>query len=318
MKIANRNIDVSIIVPVYFNEESLVKLTEEIYTKVIKKVTDKTFELIFIDDGSKDQSLNVLLQLKKTYPELIKIIKFTRNYGQGIAITAGLRIAEGKFVINIDADLQDPPELMIDLIKAHFEDGFETAIAIRKYRKESLYRRAGSSIWYHILKKLTFPEFPEKGFNYFGISKKVKDILLEDIQNGSSFSTVLIVWTGFPMKELPYTRQKRDFGKSRLGFLGKVQSITENLVSFSFFPIRFMTVLGIIISFIGFAYAALIFFGRIFGAKVPYEGWTPMMILILVLGGFQMLMIGVMGEYLWRTLFITRKRSLYVIEKIFD
>src|SRR5208283_4854530 len=147
----------------------------------------------------------------------------------------------------------------------HFTEGFEIAVGIRQKRKESLYRRAGSSLWYKILRKLTFPEFPEKGFNYFGISEKVKDMVLKDVNNGTQLSNILIVWTGFPIKNIPYTRQNRQHGKSRFGLLKKIQAIFDSLVSFSFFPIRFMTVLGFMISFLGFGYATLIFFGKIFG-----------------------------------------------------
>ena len=207
---------------------------------------------------------------------------------------------------------------MNEMMEAHFTEGFEIAVGIRQERKESLYRRVGSSIWYKILRKLTFPEFPEKGFNYVAISKKVKNMILEEIRNGTQLSNVLIVWTGFPIKKLPYMRQNREHGKSRFNLLKKIEFMFDNLISFSFFPIRMMTVLGFIISFIGFAYAALIFFGKIFGYPFPYKGWVPMMILILVLSGFQMLMIGIIGEYLWRTLDIARKRSIYIIEKIFE
>jgi polyisoprenyl-phosphate glycosyltransferase len=312
----NANIDITIIVPVYFNGESLNILFERIKNNVLKKNPRKKFEIIFVDDGSRDHSLDILLKLKRTYPKEIKIIKFTRNFGQSSAVTAGLRMARGKFIINIDADLQDPPELMNEMIKSYFSEGFEITVGIRQIRKEPLFRRAGSSIWYKLLRKLTFPEFPVKGFNYFGISRKVNNIIIKDIDNGTQLSNVLIVWTGFPMKNLPYTRQSREHGKSRFGLFKMIKSMFDNLVSFSFFPIRMMTLLGFIISFIGFSYAALIFFSRLLGNPFPYKGWVPMMILILILSGFQMLMIGIIGEYLWRTLDVARKRSSYIVEKV--
>lgn len=314
----NETIDVSILIPVYFNEGTLNTLFEEIYKLVIKKNSSKTFEVIFVDDGSKDQSLNILLQLKNKNPDYIKIIKFTRNCGQANAVTAALELAKGKFAISIDADLQDPPEIMNEMIDAYFNDGFEIAIGIREARKESYYRRTGSFLWYSFLRKITFPEFPKKGFNYFGISEKVRSIILEEARKGTAMSNVLIVWTGFPIKEVLYTRQKRDNGKSQFGILKKVGLMVEYVVSFSFFPIRIMTIMGAILSILGFIYAGMIVFGYLFGYDSNFKGWAPIMILILVIGGFQMLMIGIIGEYLWRTLSITRQRSLYVIEKIFD
>lgn len=314
----NGMVDVSIIVPVYFNCESLAILFNRISNDVIEKNTNRTFEIIFIDDGSKDRSLDVLLSLRHANPDYIKVIKFTRNFGQGSAMTAGFIMSKGRFVVNIDADLQDPPELINHMIEAHFEESYDIVVGIRQERKESLYRRAGSSIWYKTLRKLTFQEFPEKGFNYFGISEKVKNIVLQNVSNGTPFSNVLIVWTGFPTKYLSYTRQNRQHGRSRFGFFKKIKAMFDYLISFSFFPIRMMTVLGITISFLGFAYAALILYARIFGGEVPFKGWAPIMVLILILSGFQMLMLGIIGEYLWRTLDTTRKRSLYVIEKIFE
>lgn len=311
-------IDVSIIVAVYFNDASLELLFNRIKKNIIDNNRDKTFEIIFIDDGSKDESFQILLKLKHNFPLLVKIIKLTRNFGQVYAVAAGLRFAKGKLIISIDADLQDPPELMNEFISAYVNEGFDIVIGTRQVRKEPLYRRVGSRIWYGIIRKLTFPEFPEKGFNYFAISDKVRDLVMENVDNGTQLSNVLIMWTGFPVKRIPYTRSAREYGRSRFGFLKMIKSMTDDLISFSFFPIRVMTFLGLIISFLGFIYAVLIFFSKIFGHDFPYPGWVPMMIVILVMSGLQMIMIGIIGEYLWRTLDVVRRRNIYIIEKIIE
>jgi glycosyltransferase involved in cell wall biosynthesis len=308
--------DISIVIPVYFNAKSLVKLFDELYNKVIIKNEDKSFEVIFVDDGSKDDSFDVLLSLKSEFPQLIKLIKLTRNFGQGAAMTAGFQFANGNFILTIDADLQDPPYLINEMIDAFFLEGFQVVAAMREGRKESLYRKIGSSILYRIVQKLTFPEFPKKGFNVYGISKNANKVFLDNILNGTPISNVLIVWLGYPVKYIHYQREKREEGKSKFHIGKKIKTIFDLLASFSFLPIRILTIFGGIIAFLGFSYAGLIVYAKLFWGHVPFEGWAPIMVTILVIGGFQMIMIGVIGEYLWRTLDITRKRSLFIVEKI--
>jgi len=308
--------DVSIVIPVYNNENSLLLLVEELYRNVIQNNHNKKFEIIFIDDGSKDGSFDVLLKLRHTYPTLIKILKFSRNFGQGPAVTAGFNNARGELITTVDADLQDPPNIINDFIKSYYTEHYEISVATRQNRKESYYRRIGSFFWYKFIKKITFPEFPEKGFNSFGLSSKVRDLLMENVYNGTPFTNVLIVWTGYPIKYIPYTRQNRQFGVSQFGFLKKIKAMLDVIIAFSFSPIRLMIKTGILLSLLGFLYAASIIIAKYFGGTIPFRGWAPIMVTILIIGGFQMIMIGLIGEYLWRTLDIARKRSIYVIEKI--
>ncbi len=312
------SIDISIVIPVYCNQDSLEPLFDLIKNNVIAHFPNRTFEVIFIDDGSKDASLNKLFQIKSKNTDKVKIIKFTRNFGQNAATIAGIKHSVGQFIVMIDADLQDPPELMVDMINYFFKDNDEIIICTRAKRKESLYRRGISALWYGFIQRLTFPEFPKKGFNYFGISNRVKQVLLESSSNANPLTNILVVWTGFPIKYIPYTREKRTFGKSEFTFYKKIRVAFDSLVSFSFFPIRFMTVTGFIVALLGFVYAAMLFISYFAGGEYPFKGWTPIMILILILSGLQMLMLGVLGEYLWRTLDGVRNRALYIIEKTYD
>ena len=167
-------------------------------------------------------------------------------------MTAGFQFAKGNFILTIDADLQDPPELINEMIDAFFKDGFQVVAAMREGRKEFLYRKIGSSIWYQIVQKLTFPEFPNKGFNVYGLSKNANKVFLENILHGTPISNVLIVWLGYPVKYIPYQREKREEGKSKFHIGKKIKTIFDLLGSFSFFPIRFLTVIGGIIAFLGF------------------------------------------------------------------
>lgn len=306
--------DYSIVIPVYFNEGCLTKTFEQIHLNVIQKNIELDWEIIFIDDGSKDQSLNELLKIKQQFPDRISIIKFTRNFGQVPAILAGYRHASGKCIVTISADLQDPPELINNMLDSYFKENNEIVICNRIDRDESFFRRATSKGFYFLMKKLCFPNMPAGGFDYLLISKKVADIIISS-KESNIFLQGQILYTGYNIKFIPYKRLKREIGKSRWTFGKKIKYLLDGLLGYSYFPLRLMSLTGVFISGIGFLYACVIIYNRIVGS-VPFEGWAPLMILVLVLSGFQMLMLGIIGEYLWRTLDQVRKRPPYIIENI--
>lgn len=311
-----KNIDYSIIIPVYFNAGSLTKTYQKLKSEVLNKKADKNYELIFIDDGSGDTSLQELIELKNKDPETIKIIKFTRNFGQVPAITAGYKLAEGRCIINISADLQDPPELILKMLDYHEKENYKIVVCTREAREESFFRRKTSSVFYHLMKKLSFKNMPQGGFDFLLIGKEVRDLIIKNYE-ANPFWQGQVLWTGYPVKFIPYKRQKREIGKSRWTFSKKMKYLIDGVLSYSYFPLRIMSITGAVISLLGFLYALFIVIMRIWG-NVPFKGWAPIMILILILAGIQMLMLGIIGEYLWRTLDQTRKRPLFVIEKIYD
>ena len=309
-------VDVSIVIPVYYNEGSLNLIYQSIEEKVIKINPEKSCEIVFVDDGSGDNSFDELMQIRNEHPDIVKIIKFIRNFGQLQAIMAGYKLARGKCVITISADLQDPPELINDMIDYHFDKGYHVVVCSRESRDESFFRRGTSEVFYYLMKKMSFPNMPSKGFDYVLLSDKVKNIILKN-QESNAFFQGQILWTGFNIKFIPYTRLKRSVGKSRWTFSKKIKYLIDGVMSYSYFPLRAMSVIGLIISLLGFSYAILIFFSKIFGS-VPVQGWAPIMIEVLVLSGIQMLMLGIIGEYLWRTLDQVRHRQPYIIEEIYD
>jgi dolichol-phosphate mannosyltransferase len=320
MEKASRNkrklIDYSIIIPVYCNQEELEKTYQAIINEVVKHNPTRSYEIIFIDDGSLDSSFDKMMELKSKNPHHIKIIKFTRNFGQVSAIRAGLEYSSGQCVVNISADMQDPPELINDMLGYHFKEGFSIVICKRDAREESLFRRKTSKFFYKIMKKLSFPNMPEGGFDYFLIGSKVKDAMIRT-KEANPFLQGQILWTGYPIKFIPYQRKKRETGTSKWTFGMKIKYLIDGVMAYSYFPLRFMTIMGIIISSLGFLYAIAIFFIKIFGG-IPVKGWAPIMIVLLILSGFQMLMLGVIGEYVWRTLEQVRRRDHYIIDKIYD
>ena len=312
----NQSIDYSIVIPVYQNEGSLEDTFKALKEKVIDRNPKYTAEIIFIDDGSTDKSFEILLKLYEDYPELIIVIKLTRNFGTYPAIIAGYGKARGKCVINISADLQEPPKLIHEMLYYHFNENFNIVICNRESRDDGLYRTITSKIFYSVIKKLCFPNMPTGGFDFSLISNRVKNEILQDLE-ADFFLQGKILWTGYKIKYIPYKRRKRESGKSQWTFPKKLKWFIDSLMSYSFFPIRFMSASGIFISLIGFIYAVVVFVQRILSDDYIF-GWAPIVILILILSGFQMLMLGVIGEYLWRTLSQVRNRPKYVINEIIE
>ena len=307
--------DYSLVIPVYLNEGCLFPLTNSIIEKVISVNPTRTGEIIFVEDGSKDNSLEELLELRTQHPDLIKIIKFSRNFGQNSAIIAGVSHAGGKCVIVTSADGQDPPELINDMLKAYFEEGYEIAVCTRKSRDNSLLRSTTSRIAYWIIKKLTFPNMPIGGFDYVLLGDRALDVYLRNLDSNSFFQG-LILWSGYKMKFLEYHRKERITGKSAYTFWKMLFNLIDAILAFSYFPIRIMSFTGIIISVLGFLYAINIIWTKIFYG-VPVQGWAPIMVVLLVTGGIQILMLGIIGEYIWRILSQVRNRDLYIIDTYF-
>lgn len=309
-------IDYSIIIPVYYNEGSIEKTFNIVNEKVISKNKELNCELIFIDDGSKDNSFNEIAALKEKYTDLIKVIKFTRNFGQVSAIYAGYQYARGKCLINISADLQDPPELINEMLSYHLKDNYEIVICNRESREDTYFKRKTSDMFYNMIRKLSFPNMPSGGFDFVLISNKVREIILEK-KEANPFWQGQLLWGGHRTKFIPYKRSDREIGKSRWTFSKKIKYLIDGVTSYSYFPLRLMSVAGSMVAILGFLYAIVIIFAKIFGNVVPH-GWAPIMVVVLVLSGIQMLMIGVVGEYLWRVLDQVRNRHPYIIEKIYD
>ncbi|HMQ78288.1 MAG TPA: glycosyltransferase family 2 protein [Ignavibacteria bacterium] len=313
---SNSEISCSIVIPVFCNELNIEPTFNKINDVVIKKNPHLMFEIIFVDDGSYDNSLEKLIELKKSHEGLIKIIKFTRNFGQVNAIYAGYSRAKGKCIVNISADLQDSPELINEMFKYYFEENYPIVICTRSDRDESFARRTTSKMFYAAMRKLSFSNMPAGGFDFLLIDQKVKSLLLSNME-ANAFWQGQILWTGYKVKFIPYTRQKREIGESKWTFSKKLKYLIDGVLGYSFLPIRLMSILGLLISLSGFVYSIFIVIAK-FTGNVPFQGWAPLMILVLLLSGFQMLMLGIIGEYLWRTLDEVRRRQAYVIESFYD
>jgi dolichol-phosphate mannosyltransferase len=311
-----RNPDFSIVIPVYFNEGSLFTTMDALASLVLERSDGLVGEVIFVDDGSKDQSLDELLAIQSRFPYLIRVIKFTRNFGQVSAVRAGLAHSSGRCAIVISADGQDPPELINEMLHGHFTEGKEVVICARQDREESQFRKATSNIFYGLMRRLSFPSMPNGGFDFFLLGRRALDEMLSN-DEAHPFVQGQILWTGFEAKVIGYTRRERKVGKSRWTFGKKLTYLLDGVLSYSFAPIRLVVLLGVLIALLGFGYAGVVLVSWLVHGN-PVQGWTPLVIIVLVLGGVQLLTLGLIGEYLWRTLAQVRNRKPYVIDRTYD
>jgi len=303
----------SIVIPVYFNEQNLPDTIPKLL-ELKEKLPNYELELIFVDDGSKDKSLEILLEKKKEYPNIIKVVKLTRNFGGPNASHAGFSVATGDCVGKISADLQDPPELFIDMIK-YWEKGAKATFAVRKDRKDPLFSRVLSNFYYVLIRKFAIQDYPKGGFDFLLIDKEIVKKIVDIKEKNTNINT-LIFWLGYDYVTIPYTRIVREKGKSKWTFSKKIKLFIDTFVAFSYFPIRLSSVLGVFFAVTSFVYGLFIFSGWL-GGRIQIEGWTTIIILLAFTAGIQMIMIGILGEYLWRTMDETRKRPKYVIDKVF-
>ncbi len=304
---------VSVIVPVYFNEGTIKSTCAKIHDVLLNHEFVDDYEIILIDDGSKDNSFNEMMSTKSETPDVIKIIKLTRNFGQISAMNSGYRYSTGDCVINISADLQDPPDLIGDMIDSHIKGKIEVVIGSRLNREDGPYRKFTSMVFYNLMRSLTFQNMPKGGFDFVLLSRRVVQYLLENNES-NAFWQGKILWSGFSTKVIPYTRKDREIGISRWTLRKKIKYFLDGVFAYSYFPVRLMSILGLGTFLIGFVYAAVIGVNYLFG-NVPFKGWAPLMILMLVLSGLQMLMLGIIGEYLWRTLDQVRGRPDYIVDR---
>lgn len=306
----------TIVIPVYYNEGSIALTFDNIKEKVFTNNSKLIPEVIFVDDGSGDNSYNELLNLHKREPSIVKVIKLTRNFGQVSAIYAGLKYMSGNCAIVISADNQDPPELINDMLNAYFNEDYKIVICTREKRNESPYRKWTSKLFYSTMRKLSFPNMPVGGFDFVLLGKEVVNDLLKN-REATPFFQGQIFWTGYKKKLIPYRRLQRETGKSRWSFGKKVTYMLDGVLSYSFAPIRLVSVIGLLVALGGFLYAILVFILGTFGV-LPVKGWAPIMIVILILGGVQMIMIGIIGEYLWRIFAQVLNREPFVVETFHD
>jgi dolichol-phosphate mannosyltransferase len=306
---------VSIVVPVYHNAASLTELLSR-FDRLAGTSPSDRFEFIFVDDGSRDHSFAVLQSLQKT-DERVRVIKLSRNFGSNAALLAGLDHARGEVIAAIAADLQDPPELISEML-AHWRQGRKVVLAARQSRGDPLLTRLLASTFYYLFRRLAISSMPRQGFDFFLIDRQVCD-LIKGIQESNAYLMGIILWLGFEPAILYYHRQQREprFGTSMWSLTKKLKYFIDAFVAFSSVPLRAASLLGISLSVLGLLYAFALLILRLV-SDIPVVGWLSLMAVLLVVSGVQLLMTGILGEYLWRGLDETRRRPRFVVDRIIE
>lgn len=303
---------ISFVIPVYRNQGSL-QLTYEGITSIFSTELKKfQYEFIFVDDGSDDGSLNELLQLRKT-DERVKILSFSRNFGQVAAVIAGFKEAHGDWVVTLSADLQDSPELLVEMA-ASWQAGNDIVVCYRQEREDSFVARATSKIFYGLIAR-SLPNMPTGGFDYVGVSRAAVNEL-NKLDERNRFFQGDLLWLGYRTAFLPYKRKVRTIGKSQWNLKKKLKYFIDGLLNTSYLPIRYMSLLGIVTALLGFLYTIIIIVGYFFQAT-PFPGWAPIMVVLLMIGGMIMFMLGIIGEYIWRIYDEARHRAIYIVKERF-
>jgi len=298
---------ISVVVPVYFNAGTLPPLAERL--REIGEKSDFELEAIFVDDGSEDDSWERIQTIATDWPKA-RGIRLTRNFGSQMAILAGLQETTGEAAAVLSADLQEPPELLPRMVAA-WREGATAVLAVRTRRPEPWPTRAAASLYYRSLKRLAFESMPAGGFDCFLVGRPAIEFLTGSREVHTSLPG-LILWGGFPVTLVPYERVSRGEGRSRWTFAKKVKFFLDSVISFSYAPLRWMSMLGAIFAMAAFVYAALLIVLKIFRNQ-PIQGWTSLMVALAFFSGVQLLSLGVLGEYLWRTLDAARARKGFLV-----
>ena len=303
----------SIVVPIYFNELNIPHLIPRL-KGLQEKLPDYNFEFIFVDDGSQDGSFELLVSEQKK-DKRIKIIKLSRNFGSMSALQAGLRYATGDCAGIITADLQDPPELFLEML-AKWEQGNKVVMAFREGRQESKLQSFFAGTYYFLLDAFALKGYPKGGFDLVLIDRQIVDELNRISEKNTNIMN-LIFWLGHDRSSISYIRQKREHGKSRWTLSKKIKLIIDSFINFSYIPIRFISAVGFITALLSFSYGIYVMFLWCF-ASVPVRGFASLIALLTFLLGLIMIMLGIIGEYLWRILDETRKRPSYVVDQVIE
>lgn len=300
---------VSIVIPVYFNEDNLRPLYADLKAKFIDKI-DYEYELVMVNDGSKDKSYEVMKELAEQ-DNNIKTYSLSRNFGSHAAILCGLSRCTGDCAVVKAADLQEPTELIFEMVD-EWKKGNNVVLAVRDGREESKKQIFFADMYYKLVQKTALPEMPDHGFDVYLIDHKVIDVL-NNLDEKNSALTGQILWSGFRTKKVYYKRLARDIGTSKWTFKKKIRLVMDTLFSFTSLPISLVLGVGSVSVFVALIWALVVFIFKIAGL-IYVSGWTSLFIFNLFSFGVIMMTLGILGEYLWRTFDASRNRPTYIIE----
>ncbi|WP_028402992.1 glycosyltransferase family 2 protein [Ectobacillus panaciterrae] len=298
----------SIVVPV-FNEEAVISETYKRLTDVMK-LTGEEYELLFVNDGSRDRTASILKEYSDR-DSSVKLIDFSRNFGHQIAITAGMDYALGDAIVVIDADLQDPPELILEMIEK-WKEGYDVVYAKRTQRKgETFFKKQTASLFYRLLRASTDIDIPLDTGDFRLIDRKVCDEM-KKIPEKSRFVRGLVSWVGFRQTAIEYVRDERLAGETKYPLKKMLKLSMDGITSFSYKPLKLASYAGALLSAAGFIYMLVVLYLKLF-TDSTVAGWASLIIIQLLFSGIVLIILGVIGEYIGRIYDETKNRPLYIV-----
>lgn len=301
---------VSLVIPVYYNEENLRPLYVDLKEKFISKI-NYNYEIVMVNDGSKDKSYEVMKELASE-DKNIKIISLSRNFGSHAAILCGISHCTGDCAVIKAADLQEPTELILEMVES-WKKGNNVVLAVREGRDESRKQTFFANFYYKLVQKTALPEMPDQGFDVYLIDRKVITVL-ENLDERNSALTGQILWSGFKTGKVYYHRLAREIGESKWTLKKKIRLVMDTLFSFTSLPITVVLYAGVISMMIAVIWAIVVGVSKMIG-DINVSGWTTLFIFNLFSFGVTMMTLGILGEYLWRTFDASRNRPPYIIEE---
>lgn len=301
---------ISVVIPTYNEEEILPELFHRVNNVLNNSANIGDYEIILVNDGSADRSMEVMLELCQHNPKL-KVIELSRNFGHQVALTAGIDFASGDALILMDGDLQDPPELIPRLIEK-WKGGWDVVYAVRKGRKENIFKRIMYKMFYRILRFISEIDMPLDSGDFSLMDKKIVNVL-KSMPERNRFIRGLRSWIGFKQTELEYERERRFAGRPKYTLSKLMRLAFDGIFSFSTLPLRIATVMGFLVSMISFSGILLVLYFKLFTNKA-IPGWAATVIPVLFLGGVQLICIGALGEYIARIFSEVKQRPHYVIK----
>lgn len=301
---------VTILIPAYNEEEALPMLYERL-VKLMDGLPQYNFELLFVNDGSRDKTLEILKEMRKS-DSRVCYVNLSRNYGKEVAMIAGFDYINGDCMINIDADLQDPPELIPEMLK-YWEEGYDDVYAKRKSRKgESIFKKLTSWGYYRVLQSMTNIQIQTDTGDFRLLDRRCVEAIRQ-MRESQRYTKGLYSWIGYKKKEILYDRDARVAGKTKWNYRQLANLSIDGITSFTTSPLRWAAIIGMLVSLCGFIYMIIIIAKTLIsGIDVP--GYASMMVVILFLGGLQLIFLGIIGEYLGRAFYESKGRPLYFID----
>jgi len=298
-----------------YNEEEVVTETYKRLTKVMDSIGEN-YEIIFINDGSRDNTRAILSEICKSN-EKIKMIDFARNFGHQVAITAGMDYAAGECMVIIDGDLQDPPELIPEMIKI-WRDGFDVVYGKRKSRRgETFFKKFTAKAYYRILRGLTSVDIPVDTGDFRLIDRKVCEAL-KQLPERSRYVRGLVSWVGFKQTAIEFERNERFAGKTKYPLKKMLKLAMDGIMSFSYKPLKLASYIGAILSGMSFLYLIIVLIQKLFFPETAQTGWASLIAVSLFFNGIILLMLGIIGEYIGRIYEEAKGRPLYIINELIN